>query len=447
MNLLRLWGTRKFFSIAALYYLLFFLLLVFMQKQWLPDIVLMQLLGMGLLVFFSLLYDKQSISKTILMIVVFQLICSFGLRFFNMDYFNSPFGYKPVDAALYHRYGSHIELSLFGFIKYLNVLEVRLDDMGFPLIVYFVYHLSGDPVIGVHLLVFVNVVAIAISSYYLYKISNLFFEKGESCFVAFFWGTELFSVYTAAVGLKENFMVMFIVIAIYYIVSVNRRLFIKEIICAVLFSLPILLFRTSVFYMLISVLLFIVVLRLPIFKRYFYVYIILITIIASFYTYQIIDELAVQQGYSYEFFEDLVRTKVRHQGRLTYYLNYLASVLGPFPNLISVDIVKRNYITLYSFSSFCKVFYSFFFVYGIFSIFKNKHFELISVFIFLLLNTIMLVFTLFAQHDRYQWPHIPFTIILAIYGLKCWRDNRHILRWDRWYMLLAFFVIIVFNLR
>lgn len=447
MNLLRLWGTRKFFSIAALYYLLFFLLFIFMQKQWLPDIVLMQMLGMGVLVFFSLLYDKQSISKTILIIVIFQLICCFGLRFFNMDYFNNPFGYKPLDATLYHRYGSHIELSLFGFIKYLNVLEVRVDDMGFPLIVYFVYHLSGDPQIGVQLLVFFNVVAITISSYYLYKISDLFFEKDFSCFIAFFWGTELYSVYTAAVGLKENFMVMFIVIAIYYIVRVNRRLFIKEIICAVLFSLPILLFRTSVFYMLISVLLFIVVLRLPIVKRYFYVYILLIAIIASFYTYQIIDELAVQQGYSYEFFEDLVRTKVRHQGRLTYYLNYLASVLGPFPNLISVDIVKRNYITLYSFSSFCKVFYSFFFIYGIYSIFKNKHFELISVFIFLLLNTIMLIFTLFAQHDRYQWPHIPFTIILAIYGLKCWRDNRHILRWDRWYMLLAFFVIIIFNLR
>ena len=364
-----------------------------------------------------------------------------------MDYFNNPFGYKPLDAALYNRYGSHIELSLFGFIKYLNVLEVRVDDMGFPLIVYFVYRLSGDPLIGVQLLVFFNVVAVTISSYYLYKISNLFFEKEVSCFIAFFWGTELYSVYTASVGLKENFMTMFIVIAIYFIICVNRRLFLKEIICAVLFSLPILLFRTSVFYMLISVLLFIIVLRLPIVKRYFYVYIILIAIIASFYTYQIIDELAAQQGYSYEFFEDLVKTKVRHQGRLTYTLNYLASVLGPFPNLISVDIVKRNYITLYSFSSFCKVFYSFFLVYGIYGIFKNKHYELVGVFIFVLLNTIMLIFTLFAQHDRYQWPHMPFTIILAFYGLKCWKDNRHILRWDRWYMVLAFFIIIIFNLR
>lgn len=407
----------------------------------------MQILGMGILVLFSLLYDKQSISKTILIVVIFQLICCFGLRFFNIDYFNNPLGYRPVDAVLYHRYGSHVELSLFGFIKYLNVLEVRLDDMGFPLIVYLVYYLSGDPVIGIHLLVLFNVIAISISSYYVYKISNLFFEKDVSCFIAFFWGTELYAVYTASVGLKENFMVMFIVIAIYYIILVNRRMFIKNIICAVLFSLPLLLFRSSVFYMLIGVLLFILALRLPIVKQYFYVYILLITIIASLYYYQIINELAMQQGYSNEFLEILIDRKVRHQGNLTFIMNYLASVVGPIPNLISDDTVKRNFITLYSYSSLCKVFYSFFFIYGVYEIFKKKHYELIGVFIFWLLDTVMLLFTLFAQHDRYQWPHIPFTIILAIYGLKCWKENRHMLKWDRWYIVAAFLLIIVFNLR
>lgn len=449
MNLLRLWGTRKFFTIAALYYLLFLLLFFFTQKSRIPDssIVLMQILGMGILVLFSLLYDKQSISKTILMVVIFQLICCFGLRFFNIDYFNNPLGYRPVDAVLYHRYGSHVELSLFGFIKYLNVLEVRLDDMGFPLIVYLVYYFSGDPVIGIHLLVLFNVIAISISSYYIYKISNLFFEKDLSCFIAFFWGTELYAVYTASVGLKENFMVMFIVIAIYYIILVNRRMFLKNIICAVLFSLPLLLFRSSVFYMLIGVLLFILALRLPIVKQYFYVYILLITLIASLYYYQIINELAMQQGYSNEFLEILIDRKVRHQGNLTFIMNYLASVVGPIPNLISDDTVKRNFITLYSYSSLCKVFYSFFFVYGVYEIFKKKHYELIGVFIFWLLDTVMLLFTLFAQHDRYQWPHIPFTIILAVYGLTCWKENRHMLKWDRWYIVAAFLIIIVFNLR
>ena len=449
MNLLRIWGTRKFFSIAAIYYLLLLTLFFFTQKSRVPDssLVLMQILGMGLLVFFSLLYDKHSISKTILIVVIFQLICSFGLRYFNIDYFNNPLGYRPYDALLYHRYGSHIELSLFGFIKYLNVLEVRLDDMGFPLIIYLVYHLSGDPVTGIHLLVLFNVIAISISSYYLYKISNLFFEKEISCFITFFWGTELYAVYTASAGLKENFMIMFIVIAIYYIILVNRRMFIKNIICAVLFSMPLLLFRSSVFYMLIAVLLFIVALRLPIVKQYFYVYIFLITLLASIYYYQIIDQLAMQLGYSNDFLEILVDRKVRRQGNMTFIMNYLASVVGPLPNLISDDIVKRNFITLYSFSSLCKVFYSFFFIYGVYGIFKKKHYELIGVFIFWLLDTVMLDLTLFAQHDRYQWSHIPFTIILAIYGLKCWKENRHILSWDRWYMVIAFLIIIIFNLR
>ena len=129
MNLLRIWGTRKFFSIAAIFYLLFFILFFFAQGNRLPDssIVFMQTLGMGFLVFFSLLYDKQSIYKTILVVAMFQLICCFGLRYFNMDYFNDPLGYRPADSLLYHRYASHIELSLVGYIKYLNVLEEKPD--------------------------------------------------------------------------------------------------------------------------------------------------------------------------------------------------------------------------------------------------------------------------------------------------------------------------------
>jgi hypothetical protein len=199
--------------------------------------------------------------------------------------------------------------------------------------------------------------------------------------------------------------------------------------------------------MLIAVLLFIVALRLPIVKQYFYVYIFLITLLACIYYYQIIDQLAMQLGYSNDFLEILVDRKVRRQGNMTFIMNYLASVVGPLPNLISDDIVKRNFITLYSFSSLCKVFYSFFFIYGVYGIFKKKHYELIGVFIFWLLDTAMLDLTLFAQHDRYQWSHIPFTIILAIYGLKCWKENRHILSWDRWYMVIAFLIIIIFNLR
>ena len=86
-------------------------------------------------------------------------------------------------------------------------------------------------------------------------------------------------------------------------------------------------------------------------------------------------------------------------------------------------------------------------IYGIFMAFRNKHFELMGVSLFWFLNNFMLVFTLFAQHDRYQWPHMPFTIILAIYGLICWREERHILKWDKLYLLFAILIILIFNYR
>ncbi len=449
MNLLRYWGTKKFFSIAAIYYLLFLLLFYFTQKAKFPDssIVFMQIMGMGMIVFFSFLYDKLSISRTMLILVVYLLICCFGLRFFNMDYFNNPLGYKPQDALLYHNFGSHIEQSLLGFIRFMKLRNVQIDDMGFTYIVYLIYRLSGDPEIGIQLLVLFNVVVISISSYFLYKLSNFFFEKHLSCFIAFFWGTELYAVYTASVGLKENFMVMFIIIAIYYIIRVNKHLLSKDIFYAVLFSLPILLFRTAMFFMLMCVLLYILALRIPLVKRYLYFFTIIIIYIASVYAYTVIEELAIMQGSNYETIQHAANYRVQQGGSFTYLLNYLASLIGPFPNLVTGDFFRKNYITLYSFSSFCKVFYSFFFIYGIFRAFRNKSFEMIGITIFWILNTFMLLIMLFAQHDRYQWPHMPFTIILAVYGLKCWNENRHVFIWDKLYLIAAILVVLVFNFR
>lgn len=447
MNLLNTWETRKFFGKVAIYYLFFFALFYFTQRSKVPDlsIVIMQMLGMVMIVFFSFLYDKQSLSKTMLIIIIYQLICCYGLRFFNIEYFENPLGYKPNDAIVYHRHGSHIEMTLLAFIRYLE--HFSLDDYGFNIIIYLTYRLTGDPDTGIQLLVLFNVVAVSISSFYVYKLSNLFFEKGTAIFATFFWGTELYAVYTSSIGLKENFMVMFIVIAIYYIIRVHKNLLAKDIILAVLFTLPMLLFRTPVFYMLLCTLFYIIGLKLPLVKRHIYFFVLLIAVIAIIYGYQAIDEIALSQGYNYDFLQEASEKKVKVNGQLTYILNYLASVFGPFPNIVAEDLIKKNYITLYSFSSFCKVFYSFFMVYGIFLAFRKKHFEMMGLSLFWFLDSFMLLFTLFAQHDRYQWPHMPFTIILACYGFVGWYDNKHILKWDKLYMIFALLMILIFNFR
>ena len=140
MNLLSTWETRRFFRLAAIYYLLFYAIFFFAMKNKVPDlpIVVMQMLGMVMIVFFSLLYERRSISKTLLIIIIFQLVCCFGLRFFNIDYFENPLGYDPQDAMFYHRNGSHIDLPFVIFIRYLESNVDQVDDMGFNIIVYLV---------------------------------------------------------------------------------------------------------------------------------------------------------------------------------------------------------------------------------------------------------------------------------------------------------------------
>ena len=100
---------------------------------------------------------------------------------------------------------------------FMDSMEFMLDDRGMNYITYFIYKIAGSPDKGLNLAVFTNVCCITMSAFLAFKLTNVYVETKYAQFIAFIWGTQLYATYTAATGLKENFMVLFIVASLCYI--------------------------------------------------------------------------------------------------------------------------------------------------------------------------------------------------------------------------------------
>lgn len=446
MNLLSYWNKRSFYGWSIVWFLAIFLLLAIMYPQSVPPttIVFVELALIAMLFICANLYSTKSLGITLLVIFFYQMCTSYGLRFFNVEYFDNMLGYKPVDAKFYHYVGSHFYLSFTEFMRYMTSHKYDIDDMGFMLIVFYTYKLAGTGPMGCQLLVAINAFAVTASSYFLYKLCRLFLDNKQSLFICFMWGVQFYACYTASVGLKENFMVMPIIACFYYLARLNKVFNTYNLLMSFMCALFMLLFRMPLFYMYLASLSFVVSLRFPYVRKYIVIFIIGIIAAAYVYSYKTIDTIAMMRGYNYDFLVHLTDRKVNNAGYYAQIVNMLSSLIGPVPSIIA-DKVKQNYITLFSFTSFINMIISFYFLYGVVMAIKNKTVEYFPIIIFWLLNTFMLVFTFFSLHDRYQWPHVAFTMMIAGYGYNMWRSNKHIAKWDRYYMVLSILVVLVFN--
>lgn len=413
-----------------------------------PTPIMMLQVGLALVVFCcSYIFSTKSILTTLIVVFVSQLIMAFSIRFFYIDYYHNPLGFNPQDAVNYdHIAAMGYRYSFGDYNQLLDTYNLMLDDKGMFFITFMVYKLAGTPLRGIQLLVIFNALAVMLSSYGAYKLSRLFFDVKVSSFVAFFWGTELYAAYTAAAGLKENFMVVLLLWGMYYLVTLYRNLSVRNLIAACVLASTALLFRMALFYMFLAILMFVLSLKSGFFRKYILFFIVVIIAVSAYKSYETINELAEMRGYSYEMLETIAEGKISRTWPMSEIVSYLSALFGPFPNVVATG-EKASYITLYSFSSTCKVFFSFFFVYGSYLMFREKKVELMPLFIFWVLNTIMLIFTVFTLHDRYQWPHMPLMLVISAYGAIEWYGRKHKIKWDYLYFIFAVAMIVIFNFR
>ena len=448
-----IWPKRIYFGPILIFYLIILFLYGSMQQSKLPaaPIVAMQVAAAFITFFFSFLYSKKSIAITCIIIFIFQLICCFGLRYFNNEFFHNPLGYNPADALAYHLHASQFyRYSLHEMNNFMDSMDFMLDDQGMNYITYFIYKIAGSPERGQNLAVLINICCITLSSYYAYLLSRVFVANRYAHFTAFVWGTQLYATYTAASGLKENYMVCLIIISLFYIVKLCNDFSLKNILLALLYASSALFFRMALFYMLICSILFVAVMKFPLIRRYLYLLLIIAVILTWISYKRTFDEMVVLRSgadaMDYDTYEGLVQGRMDSAGIFATVVSYLSALIGPLPNIIASG-PKANYITLYGFSSFCKSFYAFYFIYAIIVAIKERKTEALALLVFWFLEISMLIITFFTLHDRYHWPHVLIVITLSVWGAIKW-DNSHNNKLFKYlYIVLALIIIIIFNFR
>lgn len=445
MIILNSWLRRDFFTKAVILYLILLFIIGLVKHSNLPPVPIlsMQVIYVFLVLAFSFLYSQKSISQLLICVFFFQLICCLGLRYFHYQYFNNPLGYNPVDASLYDMQGQWASLPYKEYIaKFLFSGKLAIDDLGFPTIIYIVYRLFGDS--GRDILVFINVGVITYGCFFLYKTSLMFFDKHKSSFICFFWGIEAFAVRTAAVGLKENFFAFILIAAMFYLCKIYKKSQIKDYVLFILFVCFTLFFRIALFYAFIITFFAVIFLKSKTIRDNLWFLIILVLVFVLFNINTILGNILESRGYTLESFEYTQETKGSEA--LQWGLNFVAAFIGPIPSFVS-DEFKRNYITLYSFTPFTKMLFSLFFLSGVWYALKNKVTQYFPFILMWVMNTIMIISTFFSQHDRFQWPHIPYALILSCLGYKVLRKSYHKKIIENFYLAVVLLIIVAFNFR
>lgn len=383
---------------------------------------------------------------------LFQLFWISAFRLFNRSFYGNPLGYNPQDSSFYHELGrrfANLNIGISDLIPYLEKYTYGLDDCGFSAIVAFFYYFWGVDV-GFALLALCNAFCVVIGAVLLYRLAKRFVSETLSRAVCLLWAVLPFSLYTASVGLKENYMVLMVILSIYYMYRYMESHRLVYLLLWVAFASSLLLFRTAIFFMLALAFLFSMLLSSRSFTRNVNFWLVILGILAFVFFAVIVDFIGGVRG-------DVDSTSLGRQGEIleesqgtlvVMLTNLLSVLIGPFPSFIS-DPVKVNYITLYNFGTMAKMMLSFFYLYGILRIMKNRDVRFYPLLIFIVCHSLMLVVAFYSLHDRYQWPQIPFVFLISLYGFREYQlhKTRQLARFSSIYTCLMVCLIIYYNLR
>lgn len=384
-------------------------------------------------------------------LLVFQIVATLALRWYNYMQWGNYLGANPVDAAVYDEVATnlaHADGSLIGRLKTMNTY---MDDLGFIAIISFVYSVFG-PALGIHMLALLNCFVVVGSANLLYRLAMMLsFERNDANFLCFLWGVMPFSIYTSCAGLKENFMLLCIIGAIYYIYRCVEYRKPKQFVFAGLFIASLFFFRTAIGIILILTFLLALAVRFQFVYKYIKLWTVLVLIAAAL----LFNEFVVYSytmrggdGDAEQFLGVLDRKTEATGGAIGAVTNVVAALIGPFVSIVSTSIGKANYITLDSFGTMIKMMLSLGFVYGLYKIFRDKVVSLFPIALFVVLHIVMLIFTFYTLHVRFQWPHMPFVFLIAIYGLKRMQDSKlQKFKIQQVYALAVVGVIVLYNLR
>jgi len=389
-------------------------------------------------------------TSALLVIVIFHNLFFVGL--YNTLYFfdhESFFAYSAVDSLQY----DHIAKNMSGtsLVNSLAFIPQNwdIDDYGFPVFVSLVYRMVASP-LAVN---FCNVIFNAVTIYFMYQIGRSFLNKKYAQISAMVFGISTYSVFFMTSGLKETLMILLITGSFHYYFMYVRSNNYVYLVVSLAWCLSVFFFRVPLVYFVIISILVSEFIRLDFVKKLFKLKINrkLLFIISIIVPTTII-LLYLKYHLLLKYRSDIIligATKHSEFSNYSYLFVYLNSIvaafLGPLPTVVTVS--KNLNLSVLSGSLIIRVFLGIFFIIGILNAGKTR--AIVPLAVFCLMEMGILSIILHAFEVRKCYPHYPFMILIAVYGLQQMHQNA-----DRYYFTskviklynpTIFFIILFWN--
>ena len=395
---------------------------------------------------FCTIFLKSGIRSTCFAIFFFQIISMMLITWINIEYYKEPYGFGADDSLLYRSFGEdYASLNFVSFVGML-FLTAHVDDLGYPSIVWFCYRLSYE--FGSYLLLTLNAIVIMWGAYSLYYIARRFLPNNYSKLVMLLWGFSAFATTTACRGLKENFMAFVIIEFFYFLLKFQDRASLKNILFVIVFIVFTFFFRLATGYSVILCFIATIAFRFKFIRDNIKTIIIFAAIFTAMILPTLLVTLARQRGMNDDVFAVQTAEKTEAGGGVVVYvMNIISSIIGPFPCFVSNNPDKLAYLTRDSLAAVIKIGISFFFWYSICDIYKRRIIPMFSMAMFVLINILMLIIAFYGLHMRFQWPHMPFFLILSAWGLIRFHEKKKTSTILIGYLLISFVLTFFYNIR
>jgi hypothetical protein len=295
--------------------------------------------------------------------------------------------------------------------------ELGIDNYGFPIYVSLLYRVFDTPLIVNLANAFLN----TFTTYFNYKIGRHFLSKQNACIAALIFGLATYSIYYQASGLKETLMIFLIIGSFHFYYKYLSSQKIIYFIYALIWCLTIFFFRVPLVFFLLLAFLYTEASRMKFFAKlaklkFNYKTLIFITVIITIGATLLYTKFKLLSRYfSLIILAGEIREATFSQGAIFVYVtSFLAGILGPFPTII--PHAHNMNLSVLSGSLIVKVFLSIYFIFGVYVGFKNKFIMPIALFSLMEIGALSYVMESFEFRKCY--PHIPFVILVSIYGFQ-----------------------------
>jgi hypothetical protein len=379
---------------------------------------------------------------------IFVALNNYISYIYNKDFFV----FSDSDARFYENVAISFINSSDSFFATLDRLGFDLlsfEDYGQIILVSIVYKIWQS-----NLMLNLYYIIIAVyGGYYLFLLSMNFMQQKYAYFTALIFYTSSFIFFYNSSGLKESQMIFFVIVSYYcYYKFLDNRKYIYVFYVILLLVLMVF-FRPVVSILIAFSMILGYLLQLKVNKKFLIFISALIFILSlniSFVEYQ-------QNRFTLDNFSELVESNessgmIKGGIPFTYFVNTLSSLIGHFPtiNLEKTPPVKN----LCSSGLSYKVFFSFFYVYGLYLIFKNRIWTFLPIVFFILIESASLVYIFEGLELRKSLPHYPLIYVIIFWVINVVEKpikNRLVINFKKRYINFYIFsctaLIIYWNIR